>query len=144
MKIVIATPGKNRDQRIDGLICEYAAKISKNCPFVLDYFSETKNKFGDYLKQRQPGDFVVVCDEKGEEFTSAEFSEFIKGLAENGAKRVLFFVGNFNGFEKYPGVCGDKKIALSKMTLPHEMARLFLCEQIYRAFSILNNSPYHK
>ena len=95
------------------------------------------------LTQLSPSDFVVIMDEKGKEFTSREFSEWIQKQMSSGKKRLLFIIGGPYGFSKGIYERADFKIALSKMTFTHEMAKLLLSEQIYRSMSILKGEPYH-
>ena len=95
------------------------------------------------LTQLSPSDFVVIMDEKGKEFTSREFSEWIQKQMSSGKKRLLFIIGGPYGFSKGIYERADFKIALSKMTFTHEMAKLLLSEQIYRSMTILKGEPYH-
>ena len=88
-------------------------------------------------------DEVYLLDEKGKSYTSTEFSKQIEQHMISGTKRIIFVIGGAYGFtdqlyQKYP-----KLMCLSKMTFSHQMARLFFCEQLYRAFTIINNHPYH-
>ena len=88
-------------------------------------------------------DQVILLDEKGKAFNSVSFSKEIENHMISGKKRVLFIIGGAYGFseelyQKFP-----QRMALSQMTFSHQMVRLFFCEQLYRAFTILNNHPYH-
>lgn len=95
------------------------------------------------LQQLNPGDFVVLMDEKGREFTSVEFANWIQKQMNTGKKRLVLIIGGPFGFSEAVYSRADAKVALSKMTLTHEMAKLFLTEQIYRAMTILRGEPYH-
>ena len=88
-------------------------------------------------------DFVVLLDEKGTEFTSVGFSEKLQKLLNGGHKRIVFLVGGAFGFSEEVYDRANFKMGLSKMTLTHQMVRLFFTEQLYRAFTILNNEKYH-
>ncbi len=95
------------------------------------------------LEKIKPGDMVILLDEKGKMFNSAEFSKEIENQMNSGKKKVLFVIGGAYGFseelyQKFP-----ERMALSKMTFSHQMVRLFFCEQLYRAYTIINNHPYH-
>ena len=95
------------------------------------------------LEKIKPGDMVFLLDEKGKMFNSAEFSKEIENQMNSGKKKVLFVIGGAYGFseelyQKFP-----ERMALSKMTFSHQMVRLFFCEQLYRAYTIINNHPYH-
>jgi len=84
--------------------------------------------------------FKVALDEHGKELTSIEFSKFIKETE----KDIIFIIGGPDGLDERVLSSIDFKLSLSKMTLNHEMARLFLIEQIYRAFTILEGKKYHR
>lgn len=88
-------------------------------------------------------DFVVLMDEKGKEFSSREFSDWIQKQMNCGRKRMVIIIGGPFGFTESVYQRCDYKIALSKMTFTHEMAKLILSEQLYRAMTILRNEPYH-
>lgn len=91
----------------------------------------------------EPGDFVVVMDEHGEEMTTVEFAKFLNGKRLD-AETVVFVIGGPDGLSPEIKALGKKTMRLSKMTLPHALARVLLAEQIYRAWSILANHPYHR
>lgn len=90
-----------------------------------------------------PGDFVVVMDEHGEEMTTVAFAKFLNGKRLD-AETVVFVIGGPDGLAPEIKALGNKTMRLSKMTLPHALARVLLAEQIYRAWSILANHPYHR
>ncbi|MCH5230936.1 MAG: 23S rRNA (pseudouridine(1915)-N(3))-methyltransferase RlmH [Muribaculaceae bacterium] len=95
------------------------------------------------LAQINPTDYVVLLDEKGREFTSRGFAEWIQKQMNSGRKRLLLIIGGPYGFSEAVYERADTKIALSSMTFTHEMAKLLLTEQIYRAMTILRREPYH-
>jgi 23S rRNA (pseudouridine1915-N3)-methyltransferase len=86
---------------------------------------------------------IILLDEKGKEFTSRSFSEWIEKLTTSGAKQVAFVTGGAYGFSNDVYNLADHKISLSKMTMPHQLVRLFFVEQLYRAFTIIKGIPYH-
>lgn len=88
-------------------------------------------------------DIVVLMDERGKEFTSRGYSEWIQKQMNSGRKRLVFIIGGPFGFSQEMYNRADFLIALSKMTFTHEMAKLFLSEQIYRSMTILKGEPYH-
>jgi len=115
---------------------------------INDYLQRlTKYSKVEYLEaQHLPKDIsseLILLDERGKEFTSKEFSQYIKKRTlEN--KNTTFILGPAEGFPEEFLKKIPEKISVSKMTLPHELARVIFIEQLYRAFSILNNEPYHK
>ncbi|MBF7045367.1 23S rRNA (pseudouridine(1915)-N(3))-methyltransferase RlmH [Campylobacter volucris] len=100
--------------------------------------NEAKKAYTQALNPYKKG-FCIALDEKGKEFTSAEFASFLQDKNE-----ISFFIGGAYGFEKTFLDQMDINIALSKMTLAHKFAKTMLLEQIYRAFCINTNHPYHK
>lgn len=88
-------------------------------------------------------DFLVLLDEKGSEYTSRGFAEWFQKQMNAGRKRIVLLIGGPYGFSEDIYSRANVKIALSKMTFTHEMAKLILTEQIYRSFTILRGEPYH-
>ena len=86
---------------------------------------------------------LVLLDEKGKEFTSMQFSKWIQDEMNRSHKVITFVIGGAYGFSDEVYKMAHQKISLSKMTLSHQMIRMFFLEQVYRAFSILNHEPYH-
>ena len=106
--------------------------------------AQQKEKEGELiLKTLQSGDYLVLLDEKGKEFTSMQFSTYIEKKMHTVPKRLVFVVGGPYGFSEAVYKAAAEKISLSKMTFSHQMIRLIFIEQIYRAMTILNNEPYH-
>lgn len=106
--------------------------------------SQQKEKEGEQiLKLLQAGDYPVLLDEKGKEFTSMQFAAYIEKKMHSVPKRLVFIVGGPYGFSEAVYKAAAEKIALSKMTFSHQMVRLIFVEQIYRAMTILHNEPYH-
>ena len=87
--------------------------------------------------------FVVLFDEKGKEYSSEEFAVFLNKRMLSGIKNLVFVVGGPYGFSQKVYDRADMKLSLSQLTFSHQMVRLIIVEQIYRAFTILNNEPYH-
>jgi len=91
----------------------------------------------------KPTDAVVLLDEKGKSYSSVSFSKELEKKMNTGKKRLLFVVGGAFGFSEKVYQQFPNRLSLSQMTFSHQMIRLFFCEQLYRAFTILNNHPYH-
>jgi len=94
------------------------------------------------LGKLSAGDYVVALADSGKEFTSASFAAFVEGLMSSGKKNLCFVTGGAFGLHKDVLESADMIMSLSRMTLPHDMARLVLAEQVYRAFTIIRNEPY--
>ena len=107
-------------------------------------FEQQKKEEGNLiLKNIKNEDFIVLLDEKGKSFTSEGFSVFIDKKMISGTKNLVFVIGGPYGFSAEVYNRANSKIALSSMTFSHQMVRLIFVEQLYRAFSILKNEPYH-
>ena len=95
------------------------------------------------LKQLNSQDTLVLLDEKGSQHSSKGFADFLQKRMNAGTKNLVFIIGGPYGFSAEVYARAQYKISLSAMTFSHQMVRLFVAEQLYRAFSILNNEPYH-
>lgn len=95
------------------------------------------------LKALEKSDCVVLLDEHGKEYTSVGFSQYLQKQMNSGIRTLSFVVGGAFGFSPEVYDRANGKIALSQMTFSHQMVRLFFVEQLYRAFTILKNEPYH-
>jgi len=106
--------------------------------------SEIKKKEAKLILDRlRPSDYFVVLDEKGKHYTSEKFADWFQQKMNRGTSKIVFQVGGAYGFDESVYKRANEKLALSSMTFSHQMIRLLLAEQIYRAMTILNNEPYH-
>ena len=105
---------------------------------------DVKQKEGELiLKHVNPGERLILLDEKGKDFNSEKFAEYLQTQMNMGGKAICFAVGGAFGFSPEVYAKADGKLRLSSMTFNHEMVRLFFLEQLYRGFSILRGEPYH-
>jgi len=105
---------------------------------------QQKTKEGKLIIDKlDSSDFVVLLDEKGKEFRSIDFANYFQNKMNSGIKSLCMVIGGPYGFSSEVYAKANQKIALSKMTFSHQMIRLILLEQCYRAMSILRNEPYH-
>jgi 23S rRNA (pseudouridine1915-N3)-methyltransferase len=95
------------------------------------------------LKHINSGDHVILLDERGKEYRSVEFADFLSKKMVSSTQHLVFIIGGPYGFDANIEDRSDAKLSLSKMTFSHQMIRLFFSEQLYRAFSILKGEPYH-
>lgn len=95
------------------------------------------------LARRKPQDWLVALDERGRLLDSVEFSRYVE-RAQVGAKDLLLVIGGDEGLDERVRQSADLVLSLSRMTLPHRLARVVLVEQLYRAFTLLKGEPYHK
>ncbi|MCK4561640.1 MAG: 23S rRNA (pseudouridine(1915)-N(3))-methyltransferase RlmH [Flavobacteriaceae bacterium] len=155
MKIKLLAIGKTDDKNLQALISSYENRLKHYIKFEIEIIPDIKNaknlsekqqkeKEGELiLKKIQATDNLVLLDEKGYEFRSIEFSRFLQKKMNSGIKQMVLVIGGPYGFSEKVYQKAIGKIALSKMTFSHQMIRLFVVEQIYRAFTILKNEPYH-
>lgn len=155
MKISLLVVGKTVHSYLNQGIDEYTKRISRYCPFSIQYIADaktTKSLSQEQQKQLEgdniaaaldKSDYVVLLDEHGKEFTSIDFSAYIGRKMQSVPKRLVFIIGGPYGFSKEIYGRANEKISLSKMTFPHDLIRLVFTEQLYRAFSIIHHEPYH-
>lgn len=105
---------------------------------------ETQLREAELVKKMlEPGDQVVLLDERGKGYTSAGFAQYLEKKQIANVKRLVFVLGGAHGFAQQLYALAQDQLRLSEMTFPHQMVRLIFLEQVYRAFTILNNEPYH-
>lgn len=155
MRITLILVGKTDEDFIKVGIEKYVSRLNhyvkldiieiKNIKAPKSITKENlKNLEYDYVnKCLMPDDTVFLFDENGKDYSSVGFSDFIKKSMINSIKNLVFIVGGAYGFSDKLEKRANGKISLSKMTFTHQMVRLIIVEQIYRAFTIINNEPYH-
>ncbi len=155
MKIILLLIGKTDTSFLTDAIHVYRDRLCHYIPFEMVVIPDIRNvknlseiqqkeKEGALLlKAIQPGDTVVLLDEKGKEFTSVQFASYIEKKQHAVSRRLVFIVGGPYGFSESVYAAASERLSLSKMTFSHQMVRLFFVEQLYRAMTILHNEPYH-
>lgn len=145
MKIVVV--GKLKEPWIMQGCSEYEKRLRPFCKLeiILVKDKQTIEQEGQsVLKQIKDDEFVIVLDEHGKEASSKLLAEFIRKKTIDENKKLCFVIGSASGLSEQIKQRANLLLSLSQMTFTHEMARLFLLEQIYRAFMINNNREYHK
>ena len=155
MTIKLVALGKTDAKEIQSLINEYAGRLQHYIKFEIEIIPDIKNvknlseaqqkeKEGELiLKKIETSDLLILLDENGKEFSSVLYADFLQKKMNSGIKRLVFVIGGPYGFSDNVYAACNTKISLSKMTFSHQMVRLFFTEQTYRAFTIINNEPYH-
>ena len=154
MEIQLLFVGKTKKKYLLDELEAYKLKILRFIKFSFVCVGDTKTKktnlkqlkekeYLQILKKINPNDIVIILDEKGKMLNSIDFASEIKSYINTGKKRILFIIGGAYGLSKKFYDDFPIRIALSRMTFSHQMIRLFFCEQLYRAFTIINNHPYH-
>ncbi len=152
MKINVTAVGKIKEKFFKDAVDEYAKRISRYCVFSVTECPEASpSKSEDERRQIEGKSLldkakgkIIALDGGGEEISSRELAELIERYTLAGASELSFIIGGSNGLSKEVLSCADKRISFGKMTYPHQLFRVMLTEQIYRAFAIINNTPYHK
>ncbi len=159
MKITILSVGKIKEKYFQEAIAEYSKRLSRYCDLTIVEVDDEKTPDGaskheedlirakeaERLRKHIPdGAYVVATAIAGKELTSVEFSEGIGNLGVNGVSHIVFLIGGSIGLDMDLLAEADDRISFSRMTFPHQLMRVVLLEQIYRAFRILKGEPYHK
>lgn len=159
MNITIVCVGKIKESFYRDAIAEYAKRLSKYCKFRIEEVADeeckenasaaeeeaVKTKEGErILKKISASAFVYVLAIQGKKLDSVGFSEELSKLFVGGKSDICFVIGGSIGLSDEVMQRADKKLSFSDMTFPHQLMRVILSEQIYRAFRIMNHEPYHK
>ncbi len=155
MKFLLLMVGKTADNKLDSLIQDYQKRIGHYVSFESVIVPELKNtkhlsmneqkeKEADLiLKQLDNQDEMILLDEKGKQFTSLKFADYISKKIDSSTKRIVFVIGGPYGFAQKVYERANGKIAMSAMTFSHQMIRLIFTEQLYRALTIIRGESYH-
>lgn len=155
MQIKLLAIGKTDHQQLQMLIDDYQKRLGFYIKFefeILPDLKKVKNLSEEQQKQKEgelilakisATDFLILLDENGKQYDSVAFSEHLQKHMNSGIKQLVFVIGGPYGFSSEVYQKANGKISLSKMTFSHQMIRLFMIEQLYRAFTILKNEPYH-
>ena len=154
MRLVVAAVGKPRDRHLAAAIDEYETRAGRYWPLVVAEVreasgrgvspAETRRREGERLLERLPdGAMLFACDERGERLASSDFATLLVG-ARDAARDIAFLIGGAYGLDDAVRRAAGRSLQLAPWTLPHELARLVLAEQLYRAGTIARGEPYHK
>ena len=152
MKLSIWTIGKVNESYINEGVEEFTRRIGRYFPVEWKLFPVPKHSNEDQLKKAEAlvilgalekDDHLVVLDEKGKMFSSEGLAEFIQQKANESTQRLVFLIGGAYGVDASVLQRARVKWSLSALTFPHQLVRLLLTEQLYRAYTILRNEKYH-
>ena len=155
MTVELIVIGKTDSKEVAALVEMYARRVNFYCRFAVTALPDVRNTRNLTVKQQRTaegeailrqttdGDYVVLLDERGEEMRSGEFAYWLQKRMNSGVKRLVLVIGGPYGFSDEVYRRADAKLSLSRMTFSHQIVRAIFAEQIYRAFTILNNEPYH-
>jgi 23S rRNA (pseudouridine1915-N3)-methyltransferase len=155
MKLCFIWVGKTKSSPIRSLLDEYIDRLSKFAPVSVIVAREEGSSATDQaralqvegeqlLAKTKESGVVVVLDEGGVQMSSRELADYLERQMRSSVKQVTFVVGGHTGIHESVKERANLKLSLGRMTLTHEMARVLLTEQVYRAFTMIRNVPYHR
>lgn len=142
--VSIQLRNKTRKDSAGLLATDYIARISRYNPCSSQVF-DTESNFLDWLNHqvgRSPT-HLVLLDSRGKQLSSEELAQSIGRLRDSGTQRLIFAIGPADGWSDAARARANLLLSLGRITLPHQLARVVLAEQVYRAFTILSGHPYH-
>ena len=155
MTIKLLAIGKTDSKNLQNLIEDYQKRLGFYIKFEFEIVPDLKNSKNlteEQQKQKEGNlilgklsstDLLILLDENGKQMDSISFSNYLQKHMNSGIKQLVFVIGGPYGFSSEVYEKANGKLSLSKMTFSHQMVRLFVVEQLYRAFTILRNEPYH-
>ncbi len=159
MKITVVCVGKIKEKYLVEAIGEYSKRLSRYCDLEIIEVADEKTpdkaseheeelireKEAERIAKHIPdGAYVIATAIGGKEYSSVEFSEKIEKLGVDGVSHIVFLIGGSIGLDMGLLQDADERISFSRMTFPHQLMRVILLEQIYRAYRIMKGEPYHK
>jgi 23S rRNA (pseudouridine1915-N3)-methyltransferase len=155
MQVTLLCIGKTGKKFLEEGEQEYLKRLRHYISFqmqIIPDIKQAKSLSQNQVKQREgelilekvgAADTLILLDEKGKEYSSVDFSNYLQDQFNRGGKHIYFVIGGPYGFSDDVYQRANGKISLSRMTFSHQMIRLFFIEQVYRAMTILRNEPYH-
>jgi 23S rRNA (pseudouridine1915-N3)-methyltransferase len=155
MNVELIVVGKTDMKEVEALVAMYTKRINHYVRFAITTIADVRNtrKLSEAEQKRLEGeailrlindsDHVALLDEHGAELRSIEFAELMQRRMSSGVKRLVYIIGGPYGFSDAVYQRANSKLSLSKMTYSHQLVRAIFTEQLYRAFTILKNEPYH-
>ncbi len=159
MKITVIAVGKIKESFYREALLEYQKRLSRYCSLEIREVEDERTpdkisaaekenilkKEGERIEKLLPeGAYIVTLEIEGTSFTSEAFAQEIADLGLRGQSHIVFVIGGSLGLHNSIKKRADLAVSFSKMTFPHQLMRVILLEQIYRAFRIINGEPYHK
>ncbi len=151
MRLRVLWVGKSREEWVKQALADYGTRIRRYAPLELVEVRDEKGAMAEEMRRREcerlekqipPGATLLLLDERGEQMDSPGLATFIGKQRDSGTADLVFVIGGAYGFSDAFRRRG-RLLSLSAMTFTHQMVRVFLLEQVYRSFTILNNEPYH-
>ena len=155
MNVELIVVGKTDMKEVEALVAMYSKRLTHYVRFAITTIADIRNtkKLSEAEQRRLEGeailrlinesDHVMLLDEHGVELRSIEFADMMQRRMSAGTRRLVFVIGGPYGFSEAVYGRANSKLSLSKMTFSHQIVRAIFAEQLYRAFTILKNEPYH-
>lgn len=155
MNVELIVVGKTDMKEVEALVTMYTKRLNHYVRFAITTIADVRNtkKLSEAEQKRLEGeailklitdsDHLMLLDEHGAEYRSIEFADMLQRRMLSGTKRLVFVIGGPYGFSDAVYQRSNSKLSLSKMTFSHQIVRAIFTEQLYRAFTILKNEPYH-
>ena len=140
LTVTLICVGSLKEKYLRDAVSEYEKRLSAFCKFKTVELKDN-TPIMPYLPARSKK--VALCVE-GKQKSSEELAEYIDGVGNTGTSELCFVIGAFDGLPEEVKAACDLRLSFSKMTFPHQLMRVILLEQVYRAFTIINNMKYHK
>ncbi|MBL8975098.1 MAG: 23S rRNA (pseudouridine(1915)-N(3))-methyltransferase RlmH [Myxococcales bacterium] len=143
MRLAVVAAGKLRDAGLQSLCDDYSRRIQPFAPLEVIEVRDAaglRARWSDRARGLGPR---VLLDERGEQLGSRDLSRWLEAWRASGVRQVSFYIGDADGFADPDRAGAERLLALSRLTLPHRLARLILLEQLYRAATLLAGHPYH-
>ena len=140
MKILIRAVGRMRDRRLESVCEEYIERTRRHVPVEVIEVEDDAS----LLRGLPAGTEIIALEPGGDAWSSAEFTKFIEKRMVQGTRALAFLIGGADGLAASTVQQAKRRLSLSPLTLPHRLARVLLCEQIYRALSVIRGEPYNR
>lgn len=141
---VVPRPARSKDGALGEVVAEYVKRTTRFAPCEEVLVGSVEGMFGMVEKLGAKGSAsLILLDSGGQSWTSEQFAEEVRRLRDTGVQQMLLGIGPADGWSDEARGRADRLLSLGRMTLPHQLARVVLAEQVYRAFTILAGHPYH-
>jgi 23S rRNA (pseudouridine1915-N3)-methyltransferase len=140
VKILVRAVGKMRDRRLTSLCDEYAERTRRHLPIAIDEVEDDEG----LVRGLPPGTEIIALEPGGDAWTTAELTRYLEKRMVQGTRSLAFLIGGADGLAPATVKRAQRRLSLSPLTLPHRLARVLLCEQLYRAISIIRGEPYNR
>ena len=140
MKILVRAVGKMRDKRMQSLCDEYVERARRHLPVEVEEVADDEA----LVRGLPAGAEIIALEPGGQAWDTAQLTKHIEKRMVQGARAVVFLIGGADGLPASAVAQAERRLSLSPLTLPHRLARVILCEQIYRAISLIRGEPYSR